>query len=143
MAKVERLRSVLRALEKLERESMRKNTGDVIVGFSASYALHVHEAPMKLKGKLRGAKKGSKRGTYRGKFWDPQATARNKFLEEPARTKQREMAARVLEVARRRKSKMSLTQALLIAGLYLQREAQKLVPVETGNLKASAFTEKE
>lgn len=31
-------------------------------------------------------------------------------------------------------------QGLKMAGLYLQAESQKLVPVDTGNLKASAFT---
>lgn len=33
-----------------------------------------------------------------------------------------------------------MTKALLTAGLKLQRESQRLVPVNTGNLKASAFT---
>lgn len=31
-------------------------------------------------------------------------------------------------------------QGLLLAGMRLQRESQRLVPVETGNLKASAYT---
>lgn len=31
-------------------------------------------------------------------------------------------------------------QALKLAGLRLQRESQQLVPVDTGNLKASAYT---
>ena len=33
-----------------------------------------------------------------------------------------------------------LAQALLAAGLRLQRESQMLVPIDTGNLRASAFT---
>jgi len=31
-------KALLRALEKLERESQRKNNGNVVVGYSASYA---------------------------------------------------------------------------------------------------------
>ncbi len=34
----------------------------------------------------------------------------------------------------------SLEEALLKSGLFLQRESQKLVPVDTGALKNSAFT---
>lgn len=53
----------------------------VNVGYTANYALYVHEAVgMKLKGQKRtgfGAK---------GKYWDPQGRAQAKFLEQPART---------------------------------------------------------
>jgi hypothetical protein len=123
MAKVHNLQAVLRALEKLERESIRKNTGDVIVGFSASYALFVHE----------NTSASHKNGQA-------------KFLEEPARTKQGEIARSIREAMERKTAKgrrVSLLQALKIGGLRLQREAQKLTPVDTGNLKASAFTEEE
>ncbi len=49
----------------------------VKVGYTAFYALYVHEAVgMKLKGQLRSTK---------GKYWDPQNRAQAKFLEEPAR----------------------------------------------------------
>jgi hypothetical protein len=52
----------------------------VEVGYTASYALYVHEAVgMKLKGLPRtgpGAK---------GSYWDPQGQGQAKFLEEPAR----------------------------------------------------------
>ena len=34
----------------------------------------------------------------------------------------------------------SLEKGLVLAGLRLQRDSQKLVPVDTGNLKGSAFT---
>ena len=53
---------------------------EVIVGYTAAYALYVHESVgMVLKGQRRtgfGAK---------GKYWDPQSRAQAKFLEEPAR----------------------------------------------------------
>ena len=55
----------------------------VTVGYTAEYALFVHElVDMKLKGKER---------TTKGRYWDPQGKAQAKFLEEPARTKLPEM----------------------------------------------------
>lgn len=60
-----------------------KGTGvntEVFVGYTASYALHVHEqVAMKLKGLPRKA-------PSKGRYWDPQGRAQAKFLEEPART---------------------------------------------------------
>lgn len=61
-----------------------------------------------------------------------------KFLEKPARTMQQELADGIKDDFRRGKT---MGQALLIAGLKLQRASQELVPVDTGNLRASAFTE--
>lgn len=128
----------------------------VIVGFTANYALYVHErVAMKWKGlprghgftrdkdgivrvpmsMLKGDGKTSKRD--RGFYWDPQGQAQAKFLEEPARTKMREIGRVILQVA---KQTGSIQQALLAGGMRLQREAMLLVPVETGNLKNSAFT---
>jgi len=50
----------------------------VDVGYTASYAMYVHEqVAMKLKGQPRPSGRGS--------FWDPQGKAQAKFLEEPAR----------------------------------------------------------
>lgn len=132
----------------------------VEVGYTAAYALWVHEnmeiwpPGMRLKGLPRGG------GFYRdaqgivrypiraettgvvgfkahGFYWDPQGTARPKFLEQPAREKRDEIARMILDGM---KNGMTMAQALLRAGLYLQRESQMLVPVDTGNLKASAFT---
>lgn len=51
----------------------------VTVGYTASYALFVHElVGMKLKGQPRTA-------PSKGKYWDPQGRAYAKFLEEPFR----------------------------------------------------------
>lgn len=50
---------------------------DVVVGYTSNYAVFVHEAPMKLKGKPRPRN--------RGMFWDPVPRASNKFLETPMR----------------------------------------------------------
>ena len=42
--------------------------------------------------------------------------------------------------ARRRATAKGLRRGLLKAGLFLQRESQKIVPIDTGNLRRSAFT---
>lgn len=54
---------------------------DVEVGYTAPYALYVHEAVgMKLKGLPRRPSP-----PHIGRYWDPQGRAHAKFLEEPAR----------------------------------------------------------
>ena len=117
MAKIEQLTKLLRTLERLERQSKRKDTGDVVVGYATSYALYVHE---------------NKEARHE--------VGQAKYLEEPARTMQPELK-RVIRGGV--KSGIGLTKSLLIAGQRLQRESQQLVPVDTGSLKGSAFTEKE
>lgn len=88
---------------------------DVVVGYTASYAIYVHE-------NLEARHKPGKQA---------------KFLEEPARTLQPVM---IQIVVRAMKRGVGLLAALLLAGLRLQRASQKIVPVDTGNLKNSAFT---
>ena len=86
----------------------------VAVGYSASYAARVHE--------------------------DLEAyhrTGQAKFLEQPARTLTKKLSAVVVEQLAR---KRTFGQAALTAGLLLQRESQKLCPVNTGHLRSSAFT---
>ena len=39
-----------------------------------------------------------------------------------------------------RKIRFRTKQGMIKAGLYIQRQSQKLTPIDTGNLKASAFT---
>lgn len=105
----------------------------VIVGYTAAYAVYVHEnVEMKLKGKPRPRK--------RGYYWDPQGVAQAKFLEEPARTEANTIGKIVASAIGKG---IPPEQALYLAGLHLQRTSQKLVPVDTGNLKNSAFTRKE
>ena len=62
---------------------------------------------------------------------------KSKYLEQPARTKRNELGTIVVKGM---KATKSLEKALIIAGLNLQIASQKLVPVDTGALKASAFT---
>lgn len=151
MAEILGSKKVLRAFEKLERESRRKNNGNVIVGFNASYALYVHESiEMKLKGVPRDPRKRSgikhqknprsRKFNPKGKYWDPQGRGQAKFLEQPFREMQGELLRVIRDAAR---GGAPLIKALLMAGLRLQRAAQLLVPVDTGNLKGSAFVERE
>ncbi len=107
----------------------------VIVGYTANYALHVHEnIGMKWKGSPRIA-------PSKGNYWDgSRGPGQAKFLEQPARELTTEFDRIVFESMR---NGATLLQALYLAGLRLQRESQLLVPVDTGNLKASAFTRKE
>jgi len=153
VATILNLQSLLRELEKLERESLRKDTGDVVVGYNASYALAVHEnIEMRGKGKTREfadfvAYKGRSGGGHhiqfvtgkKGNYWDPPG-AQAKFLEQPFREMRPEMVELVIKA---RRKGAGIVPSLLYAGLRLQRASQKLVPVDTGNLKGSAFTERE
>lgn len=153
VGKIKNVKSLLRKLEKLERVANRQNTGNVVVGYNASYALYVHEnVEMKWKGiprdprirqvssrstkKMRGKRKRKPRGLY----WDPQGRGQAKFLEQPARELRPQMRKIIAEAVAKG---APLIKALLMAGLFLQRESQKLVPIDTGNLRGSAFTEVE
>ncbi len=63
----------------------------IYVGFSAKYALWVHEAVgMKLLGQKRRRRGGGPPPI--GRYWDPQPQAQPKFLEQPARELSPEMA---------------------------------------------------
>ncbi len=111
MAHVENVQAVISALEKLKKNGKKVS---VIVGYTQDYAIHVHE--------------------------DLEAFHRvgqAKYLEQPAREMEQELGQIVRDQI---KAGRTLTQALLIAGLTLQRASQKLVPVDTGALKGSAFT---
>ena len=90
----------------------------VVVGYTANYAVYVHE--------------------------DLEANHPNggqaKYLEQPAREMQKQFSEIVLKAMQ---GGASMLQGLLLAGLALQRASQQLVPVDTGNLKNSAFTRKD
>lgn len=96
--------------------SKKEDREGAVVGFTQTYAIYVHE--------IQASHKP-------GKQW--------KFLESSAR----KLAAtgeliRIIEQVY--KSSKSLTKALLLAGLRIQGQAQLITPVDTGALKASAFT---
>lgn len=66
---------------------------EAVVGYTASYALYVHEA-------VGMVLKGQPRAGGRGRYWDPQGRAQAKFLEEPARTLGPEMRRIIQEAAK-------------------------------------------
>lgn len=103
-------------IAKLKAMLVAQQSVDVIVGYTAEYAIHVHE--------------------------DLEAYHSNgeaKYLERPFK----ELGPTLFKiVVTAMKGGATVEQALLLAGLRLQRESQKLVPVDTGNLKSSAFTRK-
>jgi len=63
----------------------------VIVGYTANYALFVHEnTEMKWKGLPRSA-------PHKGLYWDPQGRGQSKFLETPMRRLEPDMRAMVAD----------------------------------------------
>jgi hypothetical protein len=146
MAELKKFKELVLTLQKMAAKTRTDTKASVIVGYTASYALAVHEnIEMKWRGfpRDRSVRKGKDNIAYygyssgegKGLFWGP--TGQAKFLEQPSRMLQPELS-RIVATALRKGSTMA--QALLLAGLRLQRESQKLVPIDTGNLKNSAFT---
>lgn len=112
---IERLKNLTTKLEKLIAKANKGSKGSVIVGYTQKYALVVHE---NLKAKHAEGKQA-------------------KYLEDPARKNRKRYIAIVKQGLEKG---LTVTQALLIAGLRLQRDSQLIVPVDTGALKGSAFT---
>lgn len=94
--------------------SIAESGQSVIVVYTQNYALHVHER-VDITHKVGQAK----------------------FLEQPAKQFKSEIW-RIVKTAA--KAGKTMLQALLLGGLRLQRESQKLVPIDTGALKNSADT---
>lgn len=114
MAKIEGLTKVIEQLRSRAAKSRKGDDVSVSVGYTAAYALYVHE-----------------------NLTAHHPVGQAKYLEQPARQNAREYG----EIVRQAKQKGRTTaQALLLAGLRLQRDSQKIVPVDTGALKGSAFT---
>jgi hypothetical protein len=122
MASIDGVDKVKQALNRLAKERFVSSNSiegnSVIVGYTASYALYVHE-------QVEIPHKPGKQA---------------KYLEQPARELKNDLAQIVRTAVLKG---MELQQALYLAGLRLQRESQKIVPIDTGNLKGSAFTRKE
>lgn len=114
--KVDGLKAVKTVLEDLIDEA-KADQVTYVVGYTQRYALPVHERPT------------SKRSAEAGKS--------NKYLEGPARREEGNIARIVGEVYQQTKS---MDDALMIAGLHLQRVSQEIVPIDTGALRTSAFT---
>lgn len=135
MAKVEGVTAVINLFRRAEARAGEANVS-VLVGYTAAYALAVHEKiEMKLAGQPR-------KPPGKGLYWDPQGRAQAKFLEGPAR--ELNSSGVLGQIVREVYGKTrSVLQALLVAGGRLLRESQLRVPVDTGNLKASGFLRKE
>jgi hypothetical protein len=111
MANVEGVSKLTAQMKALEKQG----TPIVVAcGFTAAYALYVHE-----------------------NLQAHHPVGKAKFLEEPARLLRRELGSLVAAAL---KAGKTLGQALLLAGLRLQAEAQRRTPVLTGHLRSSAFT---
>lgn len=127
MANIKGLNAVVNALGKRRKQSKRENNGDVIVGYTAEYAVYVHED---MEARHAPGKQA-------------------KFLHQPAVELQKELATIILTAKR---LGIPLMQAIYMAGLRLQAESQRICPVSgwhekispkrqgSGNLKGSAFT---
>ncbi len=131
MAIIQNLDKLVSKFRALSAKSIKDTDFSVVVGFTARYAVYVHEnTEMVLEGQPR-------RPPATGVYWGPNGQA--KFLEQPARELSNDGTLGRI-VAQAVKAKKTLAQGVLLAGLRLQRESQKLVPVVTGNLRRSAFT---
>lgn len=138
MADVKNAKRVQATLLKIAAKSKAANRAEVQVGYTANYAIWVHE---NLKMKWKGRKRTGKRpdGTQRkGKYWDPQGKGQSQFLLTPFRLLSRTEIPKIIRTVFKKTG--NLTLGLVLAGQRLQRESQKLVPVDSGNLKGSAFT---
>lgn len=117
MAEVTGFDTLVDILKGKEQDAAKESDVSVAVGYTQAYAIYVHENMEAV-----------------------HPVGQPKFLEQPARVLEPELAEMIRTAMERG---VSLTQALLMAGLRLQRESQLLCPVDTGALKASAFTEVE
>lgn len=150
---LERLKEKLRQKIAEKLVSPNATAGEsVVVGYTAAYAVYVHEN-LEVKhgsdynawhgeeisaGKTKSGKtkKGWKGKTSRG----PNQQA--KFLEQPAR-QLNNSGELTNDINQAVAAGAKLQDALLVGAVRIQRESQLIVPVDTGNLLGSAFTAKE
>jgi len=114
MAKVDGLNRLVQKLRARAREAAQASRS-VVVGYTANYAVYVHE-----------------------NLEAHHPVGQAKYLEQPAREHADKLAATVRKTYQKTGD---MERSLLMGGLLLQRLSQELVPVDTGVLRASAFTE--
>lgn len=139
MAKVEGLSKLLEGLAKRASRAKAAVNVEVTVGYSAPYALFVHEdVEMVLLGKPRPSGIGG--------YWDAFSGRGNaKFLEGPARRLRRELCETVKAVIKRGSKGLHtypeelIGDGLKAAGELLLSESRKEVPYEYGDLYNSGF----
>ena len=135
MAKLEGLTKHLAQLQKKAAAAKKDNDAAVAVGFSAAYALIVHENIEAAHGAVYNEKWAA--DIAAGKKHSRGENQQAKFLEQPLRENRKKYAKLIADALKQGKT---MAQALLIAGLALQRDSQKLTPVDKGFLRASAYT---
>lgn len=114
MPKIEGVAGLNAKLQAKLAAAAKESRVSAVVGYTQQYSLHVHE-------NLEAF----------------HSNGQAKFLEQPAREMRGELGDMIKADL---KKGMTMTQALLRAALRLQRESQLLCPVQTGALRASAFT---
>ena len=146
IAYVKNLEKVVAGLRTLAAKAHEDYSAVAVVGYTQSYAAAVHEninddgTP----GKPNPPRSDAQRKAMFASIRDRESrnrtswsTGQPKFLEAPAR---RLKGSRVTEVWNSLKSGKKFAQAILLLGLRLQRDSQQMCPVDTGALRASAFT---
>ncbi len=113
--KMENLETLIVALNKRIEKSQKDTGSSYVVGYTAPYAVFVHEN-LVVKHK---------------------SPTQAKYLEQPAREKQGELAESIKNSMQKGQS---LLQALSLAGIRLLQFSQALVPVGTGLLKRSGYS---
>lgn len=118
--------------QSLSAKAREEDRTKVVVGYDCPYGIFVHEnLQMKWKGRPRKPSP-PKQGVY----WGPSGTA--KFLEKPLRRLSRAgTLTRIIAAALRRK--LTIRQALRLAGEKIGSESKPLVPVDTGRLVNSWY----
>ena len=122
--------SVLNNLQRRAVKAAANDKASAITGYNSKVAIFVHE---NMEMKLKGQPRRSGIGVY----WGP--NGRSKFLESPARLLRSDGTLGRIVVQAIKKG-ATMAQACFMACLRIQRESQKIVPVEYGNLRGSAFS---
>jgi hypothetical protein len=135
MAKIIGLEKVIAALRAKAAKAQEESNVSVSVGYTAAYAVFVHEDLQKAHGAAFNIKHADEIASGAEHSRGPEQQA--KFLEGPAREKAGDIGAKVVEGLKQGKT---MSQSLLLGGLFLQRESMRIVPVDKGPLRASAFT---
>ncbi len=133
MATIEGLTKLVEQLQAKAAKAVNDSDASVVVSYTAEGAIYLHEM---MEPKTLGLDVDRPSGL--GHFWGP-ADHGPKYLEGPLRKllNEKELSRIVTEGLKRGKT---MAQSLLVAGLRLQSESQKSVPVEYGALRASAQT---
>jgi hypothetical protein len=127
MAKTVGVYQLQAQLTKFANKARRETKRRVIVGFSAPYAKAVHE---KTEMKLKGIPRPSGIGVY----WGPHGEA--KYLTNAIRRTKRQVVRRIAQVT---KNTHSPTRGMYSGGVIIREAAKARVPVEYGDLRASAY----